>query len=172
MSDVLFTVDTFLYQNQLSAVEEEFNVIAGSEMEALKQTIADKDREIAEFSGELQTLEAQLQEVDKYPSEEKEEEVNRLVVVTSELRAKLVEAKGEKQERERQLDAIHQQMEHLQHLIVDLREKKCATSQVDRCVATLCVEFLNLHFLTTNFLSNLVLQSKLEVVMALCLFPS
>ena len=164
-------MDTFLYQNQLSAVGGEFNVIAGSEVEALKQTIADKDREIAELSGELQTLEAQLQTVSKHPSEEEEEEVNSLVVVTSELRAKLVEAKGEKQERERQLEVIHRQREHLQQLIADLR-KKCAASQVDCCVVTLRVEFLNLHFLTTNFLSNLVSQSKLEVVMALCLFPS
>ena len=50
----------FLSQDQLSSVEEESNKIAGSEVEALKQTIADKDREIAELSGELQTLQAQL----------------------------------------------------------------------------------------------------------------
>ena len=30
-------------------MEEESNIIAGSEVEALKQTIADKDREIAEL---------------------------------------------------------------------------------------------------------------------------
>ena len=83
-------------------MEEEFNAIAGSEVEALKQTIADKDSEIAELSGELQTLQVQLQTVGKYPSkEEEEEEVYRLVVETSELRAKLVEAEGEKWERER-----------------------------------------------------------------------
>ena len=55
-------------------MEEESNAIAGSDMEALKKTIADKDREIAELSGELQTLQAQLQTVSKYPSEEEEEE--------------------------------------------------------------------------------------------------
>ena len=55
-------------------MEEEFNAIAGSEVEVLKQTVADKDREIAELSGELQTLQAQLQTVSKYPSEEEEEE--------------------------------------------------------------------------------------------------
>ena len=103
-------------------------------MEALKQTIADKDREIAELSGELQTLQAQLQTVDKYPSEEKEEEVYRLMVETSELRAKLVEVEGEKWERERQLEAIYRQLEHLQQLIADLREKKSAASKVDCCV--------------------------------------
>ena len=99
-------MDTFLSKDQLSAVEEESNKIAGSEVEALKQTIADKDREIAELSGELQTLQAQLQTVDKYPSEEKEEEVHRLMVETSELRTKLLEVEGEKWERERQLEAI------------------------------------------------------------------
>ena len=109
-------------------------MIAGSEVEALKQAIADKGREIAELSGELQTLQAQLQTVDKYPSEEKEEEVNRLMVETSELRAKLVEVEGEKQERERQLEAVHRQKEHLQQLIADLREKKSAASKVGCCV--------------------------------------
>ena len=104
-------------------------------MEALKQTIADKEREIAELSGELQTLQAQLQTVGKYPSEEdEEEEVYRLMVETSELRAKLVEAEDEKQEGKRQLEAIHRQREHLQQLIADLREKKCAASQVESCV--------------------------------------
>ena len=146
-------MDTFLSQDQLSAVEEESNVITRSEVEALKQTIVDKDREIAELSGELQTLQAQLQTVDKYPSEEKEEEVYRLMVETSELRAKLVEVEGEKQERERQLEAIHRQKEHLQQLIADLREKKSAASKVD-CVCTMCLQLLNLHFFTTHFLSK------------------
>ena len=114
--------------------EEESNAIAGSEVEALKQTVADKDREIAELSGKLQTLHAQLQTVSKYPSEKEEkEEVHRLMVETSDLRAKLVEAEDEKQERKRQLEVIHQQREHLQQLIADLRERKCAASQVDCC---------------------------------------
>ena len=126
-------MNIFLYQDQLSAVQEESNVLAGSKVEALKQTIIDRDREIAELSGELQTLQAQLQTVDKYPSE-KEEEVYRLMVETSELRAKLVEVEGEKQERERQLEAIHRGKEHLQQLIADLREKKSAASKVDCCV--------------------------------------
>ena len=39
-------------------MEEESNTIGGSEMEALKKTIADKDREIAELSGELQALQS------------------------------------------------------------------------------------------------------------------
>ena len=99
-------MDTFLSQDQLSSVEEESNKITGSEVEALKQTIADKVREIADLSGELQTLQAQLKTMDKYPSEEKEEEVNRLMVETSELRAKMVEVEGEKWERERQLETI------------------------------------------------------------------
>ena len=121
-------------------MEDEFNAIGGSEMEALKQTIADKDREIAELSGELQTLQAQLQTVGKYPSkeEEEEEEVYRLMVETSDLRARLVEAEYEKWKRERQLVAAHQKMELLQQLIVELREKKSAASQVYCCVH--CVE--------------------------------
>ena len=138
--------------------EEESNAIAGSEVEALKQTIADKDREIAELSGELQTLQAQLQTVGKYPSEEEEEEeeVYRLMVETSELRAKLVEAEGEKWERERQVVAVHQKMELLQQLIAELREKKSAASQVDCCVH--CVE---------TFLLQIACQSNFEVVMTL-----
>ena len=135
----MFTVDTFLSQDQLSAVQEESNVLAGSEVEALKQTITDKDRKIAELSGELQTLQAQLQSVNKYPSEEMEEEEHRLIVEISELRAKLVEVEGEKQEVEKQLEAAYRQMELLQQLIVELREKKCAASQVDcyvNCVKT------------------------------------
>ena len=144
LDNEIFTLNTLIFQDQLSAMEEEsnpiagseveFNAIAVSEVEALKQTIADKDREIAELSGELQTLQAQLQTVSKYPSEEEEEEeeeVYRLMMETSELRAKLVEAEGEKQEGKRQLEVIHRQREHLQQLIADLREKKCAASQVD-----------------------------------------
>ena len=131
LDNAIFKVDTFLFQNQLSAVEKESNTIAGSKVEALKQTIANKDKEIAELSGELQTLEAQLQTVGKYPSEEEEKKVNRLVVETSDLRAKLVETECEKQEGKRQLEAIHRQREHLQQLIADLRKKKCAASQVN-----------------------------------------
>ena len=114
-------------------MEEESNVIARSEVEALKQTIADKDREIAELSEELQTLQSQLQEIGKCQLEEKkeEDEVHRLMVEASDLRAKLVEAEGEKQEGERQLEATYQHMEYLQQLIADLGEKKCAALQVD-----------------------------------------
>ena len=133
-------MDTFLFKDQLSTAEEESNMIAGSEVEALKQTIADKDREIAELSGMLQTLQAQLQTMGNYPSEEEEEEeVYRLMMETSELRAKLVEVDDKKQEGERQLEAIHRQTEQLQQLIADLREKKCAASQVYWCV---CVHFV------------------------------
>ena len=114
-------------------MEEESNVIARSEVEALKQTIADKDREIAELSEELQTLQSQLQEIGKCQLEEKkeEDEVHRLMVEASDLRAKLVEAEGEKQEGERRLEATYQHMEYLQQLIADLGEKKCAALQVD-----------------------------------------
>ena len=56
ITKIIFSMDTFPFQDQISAVEEESDMIAGSEVEALRQTIADKDREIAELSGELQTL--------------------------------------------------------------------------------------------------------------------
>ena len=138
-------------------MEEESNAIAGSEVEALKQTIADKDREIAELSGDLQTLQTQLQTVSKYPpEEEEEEEVYRLMVETLDLRAKLVEAEGEKWEGERRLVAARQKMELLQQLIAELSEKKSAASQVDCCVH--CVE---------TFLLQIACQSNFEIVMAL-----
>ena len=113
-------------------MEEESKVIAGSEVE-LRQTIADKDREIAELSEELQTLQSQLQEIGKCQLEEKkeEEDVHRLMVEASDLRAKLVEAEGEKQEGERRLEATYQHMEYLQQLTADLVEKNCAAPQVD-----------------------------------------
>ena len=167
LDNEILTVDTSLSQDQLSTVEEESNMIARSEVEALKQTIADRDREIAELSGELRTLQAHLQTVDKCPPEEKEEEVHRLMMDTSELRVKLVEVEGEKQEGERQLEAIHRQMEHLQQLIADLREKKCTASKVDCCVQ--CVSSI---FSLLIFSVNLVSQSKLEIVLTLCIFPS
>ena len=106
-------------------------MITGSEVEALKQTVAEKDREIVRLSEELQTLQAKLQTVVKHSSEAEEEEVYTLTVETSELRVKLVEVEDEKLEMERKLEVTHQHMELLQQLIVELREKKCATSQVD-----------------------------------------
>ena len=111
-------------------MEKESEVIAGSEVEALKQTVAEKDRETAKLSEELQTLQAKLQMV-KHSSEAEEEEVYTLIVETSELRVKLVEVEDEKLEKERKLEVAHQHMELLQQLIVELREKKCSTSQVD-----------------------------------------
>ena len=132
-------------------MEEESNAI---EVEALKQTVVDKDWEITELSGELQIIQMQLQKVEKYLSEE--EEVYRLTVETSELRAKLVEAEHQKWERERQLVAAHQKMELLQQLKAELREKKSAASQVDCCVH--CVE---------TFLLQIACQSNFEIVMTL-----
>ena len=62
--------------------------------------------------------------------EEEEEELHRLTVETSELRAKLVEAENEKQEVERRLEATHRKTESFQELEPELREK-IAASQVD-----------------------------------------
>ena len=109
-------------------MEEEYNAIPSSEVEGFKQTIAEKERKIAELSEELQTLQARLQGVSRCQSEE--EELHRLTVETSELRAKLVEAEDEKQEGKRRLEATHRQMESFQQLIAELREKKNAASQV------------------------------------------
>ena len=119
---------SFLFKDQLSSVEEEYNAIPGSEVESFKQNIAEREREIAELSEELQTLQARLQGVSRCQSEE-EEELHRLTVETSELRAKLVEADDEKQEGKRRLEATHRLMESFQQLIAELREKKNAASQ-------------------------------------------
>ena len=121
----------FLFKNQLSSVEEE---LAGSEVEAFKQTIAKKDSEIAELSKELKTLKTRLHWVNGYQSneeKEEEEELHKLTVETSELRAKLVEAENEKQKVERRLEAIHRKMVFFQELVTELREKKSAASPVD-----------------------------------------
>ena len=124
----------FHFKDQLSAVEEESISVAGPEVENLKQTIAGKDREIALLTGELQTLQSQLQGVSNCQLErqqEEEEAIHRWTVETSELKAKLVKVEGEKQEGERQLEAIYQQMEFLKRLAGELREKKCSVLQVD-----------------------------------------
>ena len=120
----------FLFKNQLSSVEEE---LAGSEVEAFKQTIMEKDSEIAELSKELKTLQMRMHAANRCQSDEEkeEEELHRLTVETSELRAKLIKAENEKQEVERQLEAIHRKTESFQELIAELREKKNAVSQVD-----------------------------------------
>ena len=112
-------------------MEEEYNAIPGYEVDAFKQTIAEREREIAKLSEELQTLQARLQGVSRCQSEEEEEEeLHRLTVETSELRAKLVEAEDEIQEGKRRLEATHRQIESFQQLIAELREKKNAASQV------------------------------------------
>ena len=123
MQAMYYIVYSFLSEDQLSSVEEEYNAIPRSEVDAFKQTIAEKEREIAELSEELQTLQPRLQGVSRCQSEE-EEELHRLTVETSELRAKLVEAEDEKQEGKRRLEATHRQIEFFQQLIAELREKK------------------------------------------------
>ena len=129
----------FLFKDQLSAVEEESITVAGSEVENLKQTIADKDREVALLTGELQTLQAQLHgvgncQLERQQGKEEEEAIHRWTVEASELKAKLVKVEGEKQEGERELEAIYRQMEFLKRLVAELREKKCSVLQVDHYV--------------------------------------
>ena len=129
--EYIITVCLFLFKDQLASVEKEYNAIPGSEVEGFMQTIAEKEREIAELSEELQTLQVRLQGVSRCQSEEEEEEeLHRLTVETSELRAKLVEAEDGKQEGKRRLEATHRQVESRQQLIAELREKKNAASQV------------------------------------------
>ena len=53
-------IHIFLFKDQLSAVEEESISVAEPEVENFKQTIANKDREVALVTGELQALHAQL----------------------------------------------------------------------------------------------------------------
>ena len=113
-------------------------MIAGSEVKAFKQTIAENDSKISELSDELHTLQSQLQGVSKCQPEE-EEELHRLTIEISELRAKVVTTEDEKQEWERRLEATDQQMESLQQLIAELREKDNAASQVNCPVYVLCV---------------------------------
>ena len=120
----------FLFKNQLSSVEEE---LAGSEVEAFKQTIVEKDSEIAELLKELKTLQTRLHGVNRCQSDEEkeEEERHRLTMETSELRAKLIKAENEKLEVERWLEAVHRKIVYFQELVAELREKKNAASQVD-----------------------------------------
>jgi len=123
-------------------VEEE---LAGSEVEAFKQTIAEKDSEIAELSKELEKLQTRLHRMNRCQldeEEEEEEKLHRLTVETSELRAKLVGAENEKQEMERRLEATHRKMLYFQELVAELREKSAA-SQVDMecvCPTSMCID--------------------------------
>ena len=119
----------------MSAVEEESIVRAGSDLKALKQSIAKNDMEIARLSGKLQTLQAQLQQVTKCQSEEQEEDEHyRLMLETSEIRAEMGRAaECNKKKGGRQLEFIHQNMELLQ-LTEELKEKKLPVSKVNTTI--------------------------------------
>ena len=120
----------------MSAVEEESIVRAGSDLKALKQSIAKNDMEIARLSGKLQTLQAQLQQVTKCQSEEQEEDEHyRLMLKTSETRAEMGRAaECNKKKGERQLEFIHQNMELLQQVTEELKEKKLPVSKVNTTI--------------------------------------
>ena len=108
---------------------------SGSHMKVFKQSIAEKDMEIARLSGKLQTLQAQLQLVTKCQSDEQEEdELHRLMLETSETRAEMVRAECTKKKVERQLEFTHQKMYLLQQLTAELKEKKLAVSKVDTTI--------------------------------------
>ena len=141
-----------MLKDQLSVLEEDSIAVAGSEVENLKRTVADKNREIALLTGEVETLQAQLHAVGncqlEKQQEEKEEAMHRLMVETSELDAKLVKVKGEKQEVERQLEAIYRQMEFLKRVVAELGERKYSLLQVDYFLS--CVE----SYLCLNHMSG------------------
>jgi len=110
-------------------------VRTGSHLKVFKQSIAEKDMEIARLSGKLQTLQAQLQLVTKCQSEEQEEdELHRLMLETSETRAEMVRAECTKKKVERQLEFTHQKMQLLQQLTAEVKEKKLAVSKVDTTI--------------------------------------
>lgn len=117
-------------------MEEESIVRAGSDLKALKQSIAKNDMEIARLSGKLQTLQAQLQQVTKCQSEEQEEDEHyRLMLETSETRAEMGRAaECNKKKGERQLEFIHQNMELLQQVTEELKEKKLPVSKVNTTI--------------------------------------
>lgn len=107
----------------------------GSHLKVFKQSIAEKDMEIARLSGKLQTLQAQLQLVTKCQSDEQEEdELHRLMLETSETRAEMVRAECTKKKVERQLEFMHQKMQLLQQLTAELKGKKLAVSKVDTTI--------------------------------------
>ena len=116
-------------------MEEESDVRTGSHLKVFKQSIAEKDMEIARLSGKLQTLQAQLQLVTKCQSDEQEEdELHRLMLETSETRAEMVRAECTKKKVERQLEFTHQKMQLLQQLTAKLKGKKLAVSKVDTTI--------------------------------------
>ena len=115
----------------MSAVAEESIVRAGSDLKALKQSIAENDMEIARLSGKLQKLQAQLQQVTKCQSEEQEEDEHyRLMLETSETRAEMGSAECNKKKGEIQLEFMHQNMQLLQQPTAELKEKKLTASKV------------------------------------------
>ena len=114
-------------------MEEESIVRTGSDLKALKQSIAENNMEIARLSGKLQTLQAQIQQVTKCQSEEQEvDELHKLMLETSETRAEIGRAECNKKG-ERQLEFMHQNME-LQQLTKELKEKKLTASKVDTTI--------------------------------------
>lgn len=111
-------------------MEEESIVRAGSDLKALKQSIAKNDIEIARLSGKLQTLQGQLQQVTKCQSEEEDEHYRLMLETRAEMgRAAECNKKGE-----RQLEFIHQNMELFQQLTEELKEKKLPVSKVNTTI--------------------------------------
>ena len=92
-------------------------------MESHRQAITEKDEEIRRLSEEVQTLEAQLQEVLQTHSGEDEVEgkLHRLTVETSDLRLQLAEAEGEKLEAVRRLESVQKEKREMEQWIAELK---------------------------------------------------
>ena len=123
---------TSFEQNQLSAARQELEAKT-KEMEVLKQTIAHKEGEVKGLSTQLQTQEALLQRLLTQPPQatkpdprrelEVEEELQRLTEALkfAELRARLVEAEGGKQEAQRQMETAQLESRLLREFTIELR---------------------------------------------------
>ena len=97
-------------------------------MESHRQAITQKDEEIRRLSEEVQTLEAQLQEVLQTHTrvDEVEEKLHRLTVETSDLRVQLAEAEGEKLEAVRRLEGVRREKREMEQWIAKLEKKGTA----------------------------------------------
>ena len=103
-------------------------------MESHREAITQKDEEIRRLSEEVQTLEAQLQEVLQQQShtraDEVEEKLHRLTVETSDLRVQLAGAEGEKLEAVRRLEGVQREKREMEQWIAELEKKRMVNTFV------------------------------------------
>ena len=121
---------TSFEQNQLSGARQEVESKT-KEMAVLRQTITHKEGEVKGLSIQLQTQEALLQRLLTQPPQamkpdprrelEVEEELQRLTEEVTELRARLVEAEGGRQEAQRQMETAQLESRLLREFTNELR---------------------------------------------------